>query len=258
MRAIALTNQKGGVGKTTLTLGIATALGAAGHRVLVIDSDPQASATRVTAVDPSDHLSYADVALDPTTHALADALVPLPAWGFTLAPAEIALAHKDRSRWPADEFTLRTALGDLGDRFDFALIDCPPSLGVLTLNALTAADGLIVVTSPSFLALQGLRDLLETHELVRRYYNGAVTLSGVVVNAVRRTSEHADRIQELERFFGYDLVWRPHLRERTVIQEAAGKRVPLSALGTYKDADRVTHDFTRLAEQVVTTDAAVA
>lgn len=257
MHTIALTNQKGGVGKTTLTLGLATALAARSQRVLVIDTDPQASATRVTGVDPTTHLSYADVLLEPDRHSLPDALVPLGAeWGFTLAPGEIALANKDRSRWPADEFTLQTALTHVEAAFDVVLLDCPPSLGVLTLNAFTAADQLLVVTSPSFLALQGLRDLLDTHDLVRQYYNPDLALAGVIVNAVERTTEHTDRVHELEQFFGYDLVWHPYLRKRTVVQEAAGKRVPIASLGTYKDAHRTAHELNRLADKVVTTHAA--
>jgi chromosome partitioning protein len=198
----------------------------------------------------SDSLSLADVLLDPKRHPFGSCLAYANQWGFTLAPSEIALASKERSRWPADEFTLRDGLAGVTNDYDIVLIDCPPSLGVLTLNALTAAQRLLVVTQPSFLALQGLADLLETHELVRQYYNPALTLAGVIVNNVGRTSEHADRVREIQHYFGRDLVWEPAIPKRTVVEEAAGKRVPIASLGAYKEADRVTYLFTRLARHI--------
>lgn len=251
MDTIAFTNQKGGVGKTTTTLAIAHDLGRRGLRVLLLDADPQANATSVVGIDGTARLSTADVLLDPQRHVLGDALVEVPDWHLTLAPAEIGLANKERSRWAADEHTLRDAVASVAPDFDFALIDCPPSLGILTLNALTAADRLVIVTQPSFFSLQGLRALLDTQELVQRYYNPGLDFSGVVVNLVARTSEHQDRILELQRYFGFDLVLEPHVRKRTVIEEAAGKRVPLTSLGSYKDADRAAHEFHRLADRLL-------
>jgi hypothetical protein len=97
--------------------------------------------------------------------------------------------------------------------------DCPPSLGLLTLNALTAASQLVVVTEPSFMALQGIDELLETHELVRGHYNGELELAGVIVNRFERTVEHRESV-EIERYFGADLVWRPLLTRDTSTRRA--------------------------------------
>lgn len=254
---IALTNQKGGVGKTTVGLALAHALGRRGRRVLLVDGDPQANATSVLGLDGTAQLSLADVLLDPNRHALTDTLASVPSWSLTAVPSEVALANKERSRWPADEYTLRDALATVSSSYDIALIDCPPSLGILTLNALTAADRLVIITQPSFFSLQGLSALLDTHALVQRYYNAALVLSGVVVNLVARTEEHADRVRELRGFFGPDLVWSPPIRKRTVVEEAAGRRVPLTQLGTYKDAHRAAHEFDLLADKVVTTTHAL-
>lgn len=110
------------------------------------------------------------------------------------------------------------------------LVDCPPSLGVLMLNALTAASHLVVVAEPSFLALQGVDELLETRDLVCAHYNRRLTLAGVIVNRVERTAEHRAGVAELATYFGADLVWRPHLPKRTVLQDAARRGVPLTDL----------------------------
>lgn len=97
------------------------------------------------------------------------------------------------------------------DGYDVVLIDCPPSLGLLTINALAAASRLIVATEPSFLALQGLEELLETFDLVRAHYNPRLQLAGVIVNRCERTVEHRESCAEIEHYFGDGVAWRPYL-----------------------------------------------
>ena len=116
--------------------------------------------------------------LEPERFGLLDAVVPTE-WGFDLAPSETALASRESRRAPADEFILRRQL-DPVDGYHAVLVDCPPSLGWLTINALAAASRLIVVTEPSFLALQGIEELLDTIELVRTHYNSRLQLAGSV------------------------------------------------------------------------------
>jgi chromosome partitioning protein len=226
----AIANQKGGVGKTTITLALASELARGGAAVHVVDLDPQASATKVLGVDIENRPTVADVMLDPERFALADVLVGTD-WGFELAPAETALASRESRRATADEFILRRQLQGL-EASGLVLIDCPPSLGLLTINALTAASQLIVVTEPSFLALQGISELLDTYDLVREHYNRGLELAGVIVNRWERTIEHRCSVAEIERYFGDGLAWRPYVPKRTVLQDAARHAVPIHRIGT--------------------------
>lgn len=187
-----------------MTLGVAGELAARRVRVLVIDLDAQASATKVLGVDLCERCSMADVMLEPDRYTLRDAIAATD-WGFDVAPSETALASRESRRATADEFVLRRQLEGVAG-YDVVLIDCPPSLGVLTLNALAAASRLVVVTEPSFLALQGIGELLETQELVRAHYNEGLALAGVVVNRVERTVEHRAGLAEIASYFAPDVV----------------------------------------------------
>jgi chromosome partitioning protein len=246
-------NQKGGVGKTTVTLGIGAALAARGMRVLLIDLDPQASATKVLGVDAHERCSMADVMLEPDRYRLSEAITESE-WGFDAVASETALASREARRSTADEFVLRRQLSRVNG-YDVVLVDCPPSLGVLTLNALAAASHLVVVTEPSFLALQGIEELLETRDLVHAHYNHQLVLAGVVVNRVERTVEHRAGLSEIVSYFGHDVVWSPELRKRTALQEGARRGVPLAEMGT-RAARELADGFAELAQRIEVRDAA--
>lgn len=247
METYAFANQKGGVGKTTVTLGLAAALARQSVSALLIDLDPQASATKVLGVDVEERHTVADVLLEPERFSLRDVVIRAD-WGFDLAPAETALASRESRRVTAEEFILRRQLADVVG-YDVALVDCPPSLGLLTLNALTAASHLVVVTEASFLALQGTDELLETLELVRAHYNRQLELAGVIVNRIERTIEHRDSVVEIERYFGADLVWRPLLPKRTALQDATRRGVPVGEL-TRRSARELAGAFATLARRM--------
>lgn len=247
MNTYVFANQKGGVGKTTITLGVATALARRGARVLLIDLDPQASATKVLGVDNEERCTMADALLEPERYRLTDT-ISATGWGFDVAPSETALASRESRRSTADEFVLRNQLKHLNG-YDVVLVDCPPSLGVLTLNALAAASHLVIVTEPSFLALQGIEELLETHDLVRAHYNRRLSLAGVIANRVERTVEHRAGLAEITGYFGPDLLWSPHLPKRTVLQEGARRGVPLSDLGS-RTARELGDGFAELADHI--------
>lgn len=247
MATYVFANQKGGVGKTTITLGVAAAVATRGVRVLLVDLDPQASATKVLAVDTEDRCTVADALLEPERYTLVEGIVGTE-WGFDVAPSEMALASRESRRSTADEFILRDQLDRLAG-YDLVLVDCPPSLGVLTLNALAAATHLVLVTEPSFLALQGIDELLETRDLVRTHYNARLVLAGVIVNRVERTVEHRAGLTEIASFFGPDLVWSPSLPKRTALQDAVRRGVPPAELRS-RAARELGEDFAQLASRI--------
>ncbi|MEM6365889.1 MAG: AAA family ATPase [Planctomycetota bacterium] len=181
MRSIAVINQKGGVGKTTSSVNLAAALTRAGRRVCVMDLDPQAHASLhlgVSAVDgePSMYeVLCGDMPLEQARRQVEDNLFVVPS-NLDLAAAELELAGE-----VGREMILRDKLEDDSDAFDYLILDCPPSLGVLTVNALVAVEEVFLPLQPHFLALHGLSKLLRTIEIVSRRMNDQLRLSGVVL-----------------------------------------------------------------------------
>ncbi len=186
-RYIAFMNQKGGVGKTTTTVNIGAALALSGRKVLMIDLDPQAHLTLHLGVEPENlEASVYDLLADENVSALE--VVQQVRKRLSLLPAEVNLAGIESELAPAmvtgkAQRMLRQKCQPLleAEAFDYVLIDCPPSLGLLTINALTLANEVIVPMQPHFLALQGLSKLLETVQLVRQSFNPQLTVAGVVL-----------------------------------------------------------------------------
>ncbi len=205
-RVVALANQKGGVGKTTTAVNLSAFLAAGGFRTLLIDIDPQGNATSSLGIDKEGcDLSVYDVLIDRTP--LADAVVQTGQERLAIVPStsvllgsetEAALASADgRERRLAD------ALGALApDAYDLVLIDCPPSLGLLTLNALSAAEGVVIPIQCEFLALEGLMQLANSIYLVKRTFNGGLDIIGVLMTMFDgRTRLSTQVVEEVRRFF---------------------------------------------------------
>ncbi len=181
MRRIAILNQKGGVGKTTTTVNLSAALAATGRRVCVLDLDPQAHATTHLGLEPDGTLpSIYDVLVTNKPLASVRREADTNLW---VCPADInlAAAEVELAGVVGREVILREALAQDAEHFDYILMDCGPSLGVLTLNALAAADEVFIPLQPHFLALHGLSKLLETTALVSRRINPKLKVTGVVV-----------------------------------------------------------------------------
>ena len=212
MRRIAVINQKGGVGKTTTVTSLGAALAAKGHRVLLVDLDPQAHLTMCLGADGlDDQLTTYEVL---TEGASVESAMCEVRKNLHLVPGHIDLAAVEMELVSVvgRETILRDALSDVLPKFDFVLIDCPPSLSVLTINALAAVDEVLIPLQPHFLALQGLGKLLETVLLVRRRLNAQLRVAGIVIcmyeSGTRLASEVVDDLKQfVESARDQDVPW---------------------------------------------------
>jgi chromosome partitioning protein len=205
---VAVVNQKGGVGKTTTAINLAAALAEVGHATLLIDLDPQANSTSGLGLDPSRarlnayHLLSGEAALEQVAQATGAPGLSLVPSHIDLAGAEIELASM-----PDRERLLRNAISPTPSGIEVVLIDCPPSLGLLTLNALVAATSMLIPTQCEYFALEGLRHLMYTHQLVRSRLNPRLAIAGILMTQFdARTTLAWDVMQTVRRSHPHHLL----------------------------------------------------
>jgi chromosome partitioning protein len=201
---LSIANQKGGVGKTTTAVNLGAALAEEGYRTLVIDLDPQSNATTGLGINSRDiQASVYDVVMNNT--GLDDCIEPTSLKNLFIAPATIDLAGAEIELVPAfsRELKLRRAIDEIRDDYDIALIDCPPSLGLLTINGLAAADGVLVPIQCEYYALEGLGQLLRNVSLVRSNLNPLLEMRGIVLTMYDARTRLADQVvDEVRTHFG--------------------------------------------------------
>ncbi|AGB20322.1 ParA family protein [Thermoanaerobacterium thermosaccharolyticum] len=203
-KIIAIANQKGGVGKTTTTINLGYSLSASGKKVLCVDMDPQSNMTSGFGIDNS--------SLNCTTYNILiegrnikEALITLNEMnGISIVPSSIQLAGAEIELVPmlSREFRLKNTLNDVKDDYDYILIDCPPSLGLLTINALTAADSVLVPIQCEYYALEGLTQLMNTINLIKKNINHSLEIEGVVLTMFNaRTNLSIQVVDEVKKYF---------------------------------------------------------
>ncbi len=203
-KIIAFSNQKGGVGKTTTAINLAAYVAIAGKNVLLLDFDPQGNATSGYGIEKNRlELTCYDMLMGDCT--AEQVILPTVIPNLSIIPCNIdlAAAEVDLVTVPARESALKRAILHLKERFDYIFVDCPPSLGLLTLNALVACDSVVIPIQSEFFALEGLSQLMNTIKIVKQRLNSAITINGVVLTMYdMRTTISKQVTQEIYKYFG--------------------------------------------------------
>jgi len=249
-RVIAIANQKGGVGKTTTAINLGASLAVAERRTLIIDMDPQGNATSGTGIDRTGLKgTMYDVLVEQAP--IETAIVPsvhFPFLDLAAADRDLVGAEVELVSRPERELLLRKAIQSVRDRYDFVLVDCPPSLGLLTLNTLTAADSVLIPIQCEFYALEGLSQLLNTIRLVQQNLNPRLQVEGVLLTMYdQRLNLSRQVADEAQEYFG-DKVYRTTIPRNVRLAEAPSFGKPIVL---YDIVSQGAQSYLALAKEIV-------
>jgi len=248
-KIIAITNQKGGVGKTTSTVNLGASLALLGEKVLLVDIDPQGNATSGVGINKGD---MNECVYDVIVNGLdaAEVCVPTEVDNLSIIPATIQLAGAEIELVPtiSREIKLKKALDKIKEEYDYILIDCPPSLGLLTINALTAADSVLIPVQCEYYALEGLSQLLNTIRLVQKHLNKQLMIEGVLLTMLdARTNLGIQVIDEVKMYF-QDKVYKSIIPRNVRLGEAPSHGKPITI---YDPKSKGAEVYLELAKEVM-------
>lgn len=250
MQIISFANQKGGVGKTTSALNSATALGVLGKRVLLLDLDPQANATSALGISKNSvKYSIYDVFARKTK--ICNAIIETSFKNLWTIPSNMSLAsvESELTTQIGRESYLKNILSNLGDEnFDYIIIDCPPSLGMITINALVASNGLIIPTQCEYFALEGLTQLMMSVKQIKARYNPNLNITGILITMfTSRFKLSQEVLYELERYY-FDIIFEQKVSRSVVISESSSFAEPLYYYSKYSKSSL---EYMKVAKEII-------